>query len=154
MESEGKILFKEESYRIIGACMKVHRTLGPGFLEAVYEEALEKEFLKEEIPFERQIKLEVFYGQEKLKKFYRADFICYGKIILEIKSVSALPPIFYSQLKNYLSATKMELGMLINFGSPSLTYKRIINPYSNNLPNSNTSANSGNSSNSKNSGNS
>jgi len=127
MESIEKIVFKEESFKIIGACMKVHRTLGPGFLEAVYEEALEKEFKNEKIPFEKQIKLNVFYGDEKLKKYYKADFICYNKIILEIKSVGFMPQTFQMQLKNYLVATKMELGMLINFGTTSLTYKRIIN---------------------------
>ena len=134
MDSIEKIVFKEESYKIIGACMKVHRTLGPGFLEAVYEEALEKEFKNEKIPFEKQIKLNVFYGDEKLKKYYKADFICYDKIILEIKSVGFMPQTFQMQLKNYLVATKMELGMLINFGTPSLAYKRILN--SNNSRNS------------------
>ncbi|WP_245760411.1 GxxExxY protein [Salegentibacter flavus] len=122
-------MFKEESYQIIGACMKVHRALGPGFLEAVYEEALEKEFMKSSIPFKRQEKLEIYYDNEKMNKYYRADFICFDKIILEIKAVSYVPVLFYSQLKNYLTATKKELGMLINFGQPSLTYtyKRIIN---------------------------
>jgi len=134
MDSGVLIVFKEESYKIIGACMKVHRTLGPGFLEAVYEEALEKEFKNKKIPFEKQIKLNVFYGDEKLKKYYKADFICYDKIILEIKSVGFMPQIFHMQLKNYLVSTKMDLGMLINFGTPSLTYKRILN--SNNSRNS------------------
>lgn len=120
-------MFKEESYQIIGACMKVHRALGPGFLEAVYEEALEKEFIKSSIPFKRQKKLEIYYDNEKMNKYYRADFICFDKIILEIKSVKNIPVAFYSQLNNYLKATKKELGMLINFGQPSLTYKRIIN---------------------------
>ena len=127
MDSSEKIVFKEESFKIIGACMKVHRTLGSGFLEAVYEEALEKEFKNKKIPFEKQIKLNVFYGDEKLKKYYKADFICYNKIILEIKSVGFMPQTFQMQLKNYLVATKMELGMLINFVRPSLTYKRILN---------------------------
>jgi GxxExxY protein len=127
MDSSEKIVFKEESFKIIGACMKVHRTLGSGFLEAVYEEALEKEFKNKKIPFEKQIKLNVFYGDEKLKKYYKADFICYDKIILEIKSVGFMPQTFQMQLKNYLVATKMELGMLINFGTSSLTYKRILN---------------------------
>ena len=127
MDSIEKIVFKDESYKIIGACMKVHRTLGPGFLEAVYEEALAIEFKKEKIPFKKQIKLNVFYGDEKLKKYYKADFICYDKIILEIKSVGFMPQTFQMQLKNYLVSTKMELGMLINFGTSSLTYKRILN---------------------------
>ncbi|MDC9721967.1 MAG: GxxExxY protein [Urechidicola sp.] len=124
---ETKILFKEESYKIIGACMKVHRSLGSGFLEAVYQETLIKEFTNSEIPFESQVKLNVFYEGEQLKKYYIADFICYDKIIIEIKSVSQMPVVFYSQLKNYLTATKKELGMLINFGQPSLVYKRILN---------------------------
>lgn len=125
--AETKILFKEESYKIIGACMKVHRELGFGFLEAVYEEALKKEFDNSKIPFESQVKLNVFYEGQQLKKYYIADFICYDKIILEIKSVSQVPVAFYAQIKNYLMATKNELGILINFGQPSLVYKRILN---------------------------
>jgi GxxExxY protein len=127
MDATNKILYKEESFKIIGACMKVHRSLGAGFLEAVYEEALEKEFLIQNIPFKRQFKLELYYENEKLKKQYRADFVCYNTIILEIKAVSHIPDVFYAQLKNYLKCTKMELGMLINFGMSSLIYKRIVN---------------------------
>lgn len=127
MASEEKILFKEESYKIIGACMKVHRGLGRGFLEAVYEEALEKEFVSLELPFKRQVKLNVFYEDQKLNKYYIADFICFDKIVLEIKSVKQIPVSFYAQLNNYLTATKKDLGILVNFGTPSLTYKRIIN---------------------------
>jgi|SRR5690554_324451 len=121
------ILYKEESYKIIGASMKVHRELGSGFLEAIYEEALKKEFVKMDIPFESQVKLQVYYDDEKLNKYYKADFIRYDNIVIEIKAVSQVPDAFYAQIKNYLSATKKELGMLINFGQPSLTYKRIIN---------------------------
>lgn len=109
--------------------MKVHRELGSGFLEAIYEEALKKEFVKMEIPFENQVKLQVYYEGEKLNKYYKVDFICYDKIIIEIKAVSQVPGAFYAQIKNYLSATKKELGMLINFGQPSLFYKRVINTY-------------------------
>jgi|SRR5690625_1377908 len=125
--TDTKIIYKEESYKIIGACMKVHRALGYGFLEAVYEEALTEEFEKQNIDFERQIKLPVYYGKIKLKKYYKADFICFDKIILEIKAVNMMPNVFYKQLNNYLMATKKELGILINFGKPSLEYKRIIN---------------------------
>ena len=107
--------------------MKVHRTLGIGFLEAVYEEALAKEFTKENIPYERQVKLNIFYEEQQLSKFYKADFICYDKIILEIKTVKFVPVAFQSQLLNYLTATKKELGILINFGESSLTYKRLVN---------------------------
>jgi GxxExxY protein len=124
---KSNILYKEESYKIIGACMKVHRELGSGFLEAVYEEALKKEFIKQDIPFKSQVKLRVFYDGEQLDKYYKADFICYDKIILEIKSVRQVPIAFYAQTKNYLAATKKELGMLVNFGQPSLFYKRIVN---------------------------
>jgi GxxExxY protein len=127
MDSIDKIVYKEESFKIIGACMKVHRSLGAGFLEAVYEEALEKEFQIQNIPFKKQVKLELFYDNQKLKKQYRADFVCYDTIILEIKAVVQIPIVFNAQLKNYLKCTKMELGMLINFGTPSLTYKRILN---------------------------
>ena len=134
MDSIDKIVYKEESFKIIGACMKVHRLLGAGFLEAVYEEALEKEFKIQNIPFKKQVKLELFYDNQKLQKHYRADFVCYDTIILEIKAVAQIPIAFNAQLKNYLKCTKMELGMLINFGTPSLTYKRILN--------SNTSHNS------------
>ena len=127
MDSDTKILYKEESFKVIGACMKVHRSLGAGFLEAVYEEALEKEFILQNIPFKRQLKLELYYENEKLKKQYRADFVCYDAIILELKAVSHIPDVFYAQLKNYLKCTKMELGILINFGMSSLFYKRIVN---------------------------
>ena len=127
MKSDDKILFKEESYKIIGACMKVHRSLGAGFLEAVYEEAMEKEFLVQRIPFKKQVKMELYYEGQKMNKYYRADFLCYDSIILEIKAVSHIPDVFCAQLKNYLKCSNMELGMLINFGMSSLTYKRIIN---------------------------
>jgi GxxExxY protein len=127
MDTANKILYKEESFAIIGACMKVHRSLGAGFLEAVYEEALEKEFQTQQIPFKRQVKLDLYYENQKLKKQYRADFVCYDTIVLEIKAVSQMPVVFYTQLTNYLKCTNLELGMLINFGTPSLTYKRMIN---------------------------
>ena len=127
MDAPSKIIYKDESYAIIGACMKVHRALGPGFLEAVYEEVVEKEFIVQNIPYKRQVKLDLYYEGVQLKKSYRADFICYDSIIVELKAVTQMPSVFYAQLQNYLKCTNMELGMLINFGTPSLTYKRIIN---------------------------
>ena len=127
MDAANKILYKEESFAIIGACMKVHRSLGAGFLEAVYEEALEREFQNLKIPFERQVKLDLYYDNKKLTKQYRADFICHNEIIIEIKAVALIPTAFYAQLQNYLKCTNIELGMLINFGTSSLTYKRMIN---------------------------
>lgn len=121
------IVFKEESYRIIGACMRVHSELGSGFLEAVYQEVLEREFAKSNIPFRRQEKLSLTYQGEKLKKYYIADFICYDNIVLEIKSSSFMHDNMLKQTKNYLKATNMRLGLLVNFGEKSLHYKRILN---------------------------
>ena len=122
------ILYKDESYAIIGACIKVHTELGAGFLEAVYQEALEKEFTKRNIPFKRQPKLSLFFNGEKLKKYYIADFLCYDSIVLEIKALSFLSEPNIKQLQNSLKASKQRLGLLINFGASSLTYKRILNP--------------------------
>ena len=127
MDAPSKIVYKDESYAIIGACMKVHRALGTGFLEAVYEEVLEKEFIIQNIPYKKQVQLDLYYEGVKLKKHYRADFVCYDSIIVELKAVAQIPSVFYAQLQNYLKCTNMELGLLINFGTPSLTYKRILN---------------------------
>ena len=124
---EERILFKEESYQIIGICMNIHSTLGGGFLEAVYSEVLEMEFKKNNIQFEKEKKLEIYFNGEKLNKTYRADFLCFDEIILEIKSVNFLHENFSSQLLNYLKATNKKLGILINFGEKSLKYKRIVN---------------------------
>lgn len=122
-----KIIFKEESYKIIGICMNIHSTLGNGFLEAVYSEVLEKEFVKNYIPYKREVKLDLFFNGEKLDKKYKADFICFDNIILEIKAVSFIHENFTKQTLNYLKATDKKLGLLINFGEKSLKYKRIIN---------------------------
>ena len=92
------LLFEEETYKIIGACMTVHKNLGNGFLESVYQEALEKELQNNSIPFERQKKLQVWYEDESLEKYFVADFICYGKIILELKAVSFITKDHISQL--------------------------------------------------------
>jgi GxxExxY protein len=122
------IIYREESYAIIGACMRVHQGLGAGFLEAVYQEALTKEFVNLDIPFESQKKLSLYYNDEKLNKYYKADFLCFDKVVLEIKAVDYLNNNMRNQLLNYLKATKMKLGLLINFGKRSLEYKRILNP--------------------------
>lgn len=121
------ILFKDESYAIIGACIKVHTELGAGFLEAVYQESLEREFLKRNIPFQRQPKLSLYFDGEKLKKYYIADFLCYGSIVIEIKATSFISEMNIKQLQNSLKASKTRLGILINFGTSSLTSKRILN---------------------------
>ena len=124
-----EIIYKEESYSIIGACMKVHQKLGPGFLEAVYQEALVKEFTKLALPFQKEKKLALYYDGEKMNKYYRADFLCYNKVVLEVKALGFIAGNLNKQLFNYLKATTMKLGILVNFGKSSLEYKRILNPY-------------------------
>jgi GxxExxY protein len=121
-----ELLFKKESYAIIGAAMEVHRTLGKGFLESVYQESLGVEFKKRQIPFCREHLLELFYKGDKLSKYFVADFICFEKIVLELKSVSVLNSEHEAQVLNYLKATKMQLALLINFGASTLQYKRIV----------------------------
>jgi len=121
------ILFKEESYKIIGACMEVHKKLGSGFLESVYSEALELELKKSGIPFEKEKKLPVYYEDKPLSKYFRADFVCFNSIILELKATKFLIEADNRQTINNIKATKYKLGLLINFGTPSLTYKRIVN---------------------------
>jgi GxxExxY protein len=121
-----ELLFKNESYSIIGAAMEVHRTLGKGFLESVYQESLGVEFKKRQIPFCREHLLELFYKGDKLSKYFVADFICFEKIVLELKSVSVLNLEHEAQVLNYLKATKMQLALLINFGASTLQYKRIV----------------------------
>ena len=106
--------------------MEVHRVLGPGFLEAIYQEALELEFQKQNIPYEREKLLNIFYKETKLKKHYSADFVCYDKIILETKAINELTGGHESQVINYLKATKFKLGLLVNFGAERLEYKRLI----------------------------
>ena len=121
-----ELLYKEESYKIIGAAMEVHRELGSGFLEAIYQEALEIEFQSNNIPFEREKRLLINYKGIQLSKEYIADFICYDQIIIETKAVTELKSEHQAQLLNYLKATGKKLGILINFGSPSLEYKRMV----------------------------
>lgn len=122
-----KLLFEEETFGIIGTCMKIHKNVGSGFLESVYQEVLAKEFRNEEIPFEEQKKLNLYYEGEKLEKYFKADFLCYDKIIVELKSVAFLNKSLESQVINYLKATNKEVGLLINFGDKSLKWKRFIN---------------------------
>jgi GxxExxY protein len=120
------LLFEKESYSIIGAAMSVHQELGYGFLEAIYQEALEKEFQHKDIPYKREMPIKIYYKNEPLNKFYIADFICYDKIIVELKALSALTVDHQGQILNYLAATKLKLGLLLNFGRKSLEHKRII----------------------------
>lgn len=119
------IYHKNESYSIIGAAMRVYNTLGFGFLEAVYQEALAIELTNMGIPFEREKELKIYYDGEELKQTYRADFVCYGNIIVETKAVAELNDSHRSQVFNYLKACGFKLGLLINFGhSDKLEYER------------------------------
>ena len=124
--SQNQILYKDEAYKIIGAAMEVHRVLGPGFLEAIYQEALEIEFQNRNIPYQREAPLKVNYKGHTLKKEYTADFICYDKIIIETKAVTEFDNIHEAQVFNYLKTTGFKLGILINFGKNSLDYQRIV----------------------------
>ena len=122
-----EILYKNESYKIIGACIEVHKKLGSGFLESVYAEALELEFKKADIAFEREKKLPVYYDNQPLKKYFKADFVCFNSIIIEMKATKLLIEADLRQTINNVKATHFKLGLLINFGTPSLSYKRIVN---------------------------
>ena len=121
-----KIIFQEESYNIIRACISVHKELGCGFLEAVYQEALAIEFRNYSIPFNKETSLDIYFRNIKLNKKYIADFICYDKIILELKAIIKITTEHEAQLLNYLKASGLKLGILINFGQISLIYKRLV----------------------------
>lgn len=123
---EDKLVYKQESYEIIGACMEVHKYLGHGFLEVVYKDALEYEFKKNNIPFSREVAFEVVYKNEILKHCFYADFVVYDKIILEIKSYAGIVDEHIAQTINYLKVANCKLGLLVNFGRMSLEYKRLV----------------------------
>lgn len=123
--SENTLLYKNESFNIVGAAIEVHKILGCGFTEAIYQEALENELLLRHIPFVREKNYKIIYKGIVLEKSFRVDFVCYDKLIVELKAVSELPDVFYSQLYNYLKASGLKLGILLNFGLPSLEIKRI-----------------------------
>lgn len=120
-----EILFKELSYAIIGAAMEVHRILGPGFLEAVYQAALAHELNLRGIVFEQYLKLPVSY-KDQLIGNYEADFVIEGQIILELKAVSAISAAHEAQAHHYLAATGLKLAIILNFGAESLQQKRIV----------------------------
>ena len=122
----------ERTYKIIGAAIEVHKELGCGFLEAVYQEALEREFTIQRIPFKAQPIIQIRYKEQLLNKTYQPDFISYGEVIVEIKAISSLSGVEEAQLINYLKAAGIKVGLLINFGANSLEYKRLI--YTNKAP--------------------
>jgi len=116
-----------QTYNIIGAAMEVHRRLGCGFLEGVYQEALAVELAYQEIPFAREVPINIYYRNDLLACAYRADFVCYGEIILEIKAIQQLTKIEFAQTINYLKATGYHRALLLNFGEESLGHRRFIN---------------------------
>lgn len=122
-----ELYFKEESYRIMGACFEVYKEKGSGFLEGVYQECLEIELGLREVPFRPQTSLDLSYKGRELKQKHVPDFICFGQIILEIKAVSQLHDEHRAQVHNYLKATGFKLGLLVNFGHyPQVEYERIV----------------------------
>ena len=126
-EEEVKIIYKDESYRIIGACFEVYKEKGCGFLEPVYQECLAIELELQAIPFEDQAKLSLSYKGRPLEKSYTPDFVCFGKIIVELKAASQLIDAHRAQVHNYLKASGHKLGLLVNFGHyPKLEYERIV----------------------------
>lgn len=127
MHKEIELLLKDEVYAIVGAAIEVHRELGYGFLESVYHQALNIELNKRDVPFASEQKLPVYYKGERLDADYRADFICYEKVIVELKAMDRLTSREEGQLLNYLKATKLQVGLLINFGSKGLLdWKRMV----------------------------
>lgn len=129
---ENKMNKDPQTYAIIGAAMEVHGELGHGFLEAVYQEALAAELGDRQIPFQREVPLQVRYKGRPLACAYKADFICYGEILVELKAIERLGNPEKSQVINYLNATKFTRALLINFGSPSLEHQRLVLNHPNN----------------------
>ena len=121
-----ELIYKEESYLIIGKCFDVHNNLGPGFLEIVYKDALEYEFLIADIPFEREKEYIVNYKNVVLPHKFYADFVLFDKIILEVKAVSGIPDEFIAQAINYLKVSRNKLAIIANFGELKLNSKRIV----------------------------
>ncbi len=120
------LIYKDEVYAIVGAAFEVHKELGCGFLEAVYQEAFQLELQSRNIPFIPQKQLILFYKGQRLAKEYYADIVCYNNIIVELKALDQLSPNATAQILNYLKASRLKVGVLINFGSSSLEWKRFV----------------------------
>lgn len=116
----------KQTYAVIGAAMAVHRELGNGFLEAVYQDALDREFCLCGIDYAREKELPVFYKGQRLNAYYKADFICYGSVIVELKAVKQLSGNEEAQVINYLKASGLKRALLLNFGSKSLQHRRFV----------------------------
>ena len=124
--NEHELILKDEVYAIVGAAMEVSNELGAGFLEAVYQEALGLEFAAREVPFVAQPEINISYKTTTLAKRYIPDFVCYNRVIVEIKSIKQLTAIEDAQLLNYLKASGNSVGVLLNFGAPKLEWKRMV----------------------------
>ena len=120
------LLYADESYKINGALYEVHKELGPGLLEKVYQEALEKELKRQGIPFEREKSFTIMYKGEELEQKYIADFVIYDKIVVELKAVDELLPVHKAQVINYLAITGYKLGLLVNFNARQVKPERIV----------------------------
>ena len=121
-----KLLYKEETLKVIGACINVHKKLGSGFTASVYQQALEKELVRTTIPFEQQKELPIYYDGAPLNAFFIADFLCFDTVLLEIKSVPVILEHMEQQVLSYLKSSTKEVGLLINFGEKSLKWKRFV----------------------------
>ena len=122
----GEIVYQQECYQINGAIFEVYKELGSGFLEAVYQECLGREFAHQKIPFAAQPELTIWYKDEPIAQTYKPDFVCFDKIIIELKAATELSPIHRAQVLNYLKITKMKLGLLVNFCSyPKVQIERL-----------------------------
>jgi GxxExxY protein len=122
-----ELLLEKESYAVRGCVFEVYREMGCGFLEAVYQACMERELAKQGIPFEAQKELSLLYKGEPLKQTYKPDLVCYGDIIVELKAVKTVAPEHQAQLLNYLKATGIHVGLLVNFGSyPKATIERLV----------------------------
>jgi GxxExxY protein len=122
----GELIYREEAFKVIGCCMEVHRELGKGHSEVIYKDALEIEFQRQGISFVREREFKLAYKGVDLPHKYFADFVVLDKIILEAKAIECLTDSHVKQTLNYLAASKLKLGLLVNFGEDSLSYKRVV----------------------------
>ncbi len=121
-----EIIFKEESIKVVGVCMEIHKTLGMGLKEINYKDAMEIEFRENNIPFKREKRYQVYYKDKPLSNPYVADFLVYESIIIEVKSATAIIDAHVAQTISYLNVSRSKLGIIINFGERSLSWKRVV----------------------------